>query len=190
MSELYRASLERRIRGMHSLWLEATDTMGAEHVNHFERSGVLPVAFSLNHMTRIEDQVVSVLFNGRAPMWNEGDWLERTQVNIDDHGKELTVAEMENLRIGNYDEYRAYQREVFAATEEWLAALDPSRLEEVMFGGVIPPVFQKAYVARVVGDGPITILDGIECWIFQHGIRHLGECEHARALVGLGGMTS
>jgi hypothetical protein len=60
----------------------------------------------------------------------------------------------------------------------------------VLFGGIVPPVFQKAYVARVVGGGPITILDGIECWIFQHGIRHLGECEHARALVGLGGMTS
>src|SRR5581483_450187 len=52
-------SVQRHIRGMHSLWLEATASMGAEHVNHFERSGVLPAAFSLNHMTRIEDQVVS-----------------------------------------------------------------------------------------------------------------------------------
>lgn len=175
---------------MHSLWLEATATMGAEHVNHFERSGVLPAAFSLNHMTRIEDQVVSVLFNGRTPIWNDGDWLAKTGVNIDDHGKELTVAEMEQLRIGDYDAYVAYQKEVFEQTESWLGTLDEPKLRETMFGGVVPPMFQKAYVARVVGDGPITILDGIECWIFQHGIRHLGELEHARALVGLGGMTS
>ena len=190
MSELALASLQRRIKGMHSLWLEATATMGAEHVNHFERSGVLPAAFSLNHMTRIEDQVVHVLFGGRTPIWNQGGWLQRTGVNIDDHGKELTVEEMEQLRIDDYDAYCEYQREVFAATEAWLDALDAQRLTEVLFGGVVPPMFQKAYVARVVGEGPITMLDGIECWIFQHGIRHLGELEHARALVGLQGMTS
>src|ERR1041385_7466324 len=114
---MYLDSLQRRIRGMHSLWLEATATMGLEHVNHFERGGVLPAAFSLNHMTRIEDQVVSALFNGCTPIWTEGKWAERTGVNIDDHGKELTVAEMEQLRIGDYDAYCEYQRLVFEATD-------------------------------------------------------------------------
>jgi hypothetical protein len=190
MSELALASLQRRVRGMHSLWREATDTMGAEHVNHHERPGVLPAAFSLNHMTRIEDQVVQLIFSSRPPIWNEGGWAERTGVNVDDAGKELTVAEMEQLRIGDYKAFCEYQNEVFAATESWLDSLEPERLTDVMFGGIVPPVFQKAYVARVVGDGPITVLDGIECWIFQHGVRHLGELEHARALVGLGGMTS
>jgi hypothetical protein len=36
----------------------------------------------------------------------------------------------------------------------------------------------------------ITVLDAIECGIYQHGRRHLGEIELARGLVGLGGMTS
>ena len=36
----------------------------------------------------------------------------------------------------------------------------------------------------------ITMLDAIECWIYQHGLRHMGEIELARGLVGLGGMTS
>src|SRR5437899_10088427 len=133
-------SLQRRVRGMHSLWLEATATMGAEHVNHFERSGVLPIAFSLNHMTRIEDQVVSFLFNGRTPIWNAGEWLEKTRVTIDDHGKELTVAEIEQLRIGNYDAYCEYQKLVFDQTEVWLDELDEAKLTDVMFGGVVPPV--------------------------------------------------
>lgn len=190
MSDLALRSIRRRVAGMHSLWLEATATMDASHVNHHERAGVLPCAFSLNHMTRIEDQVTHLVFGARPPIWNEAGWAERTGVTVDDAGKELTVAEMEQLRIGDYDAFRTYQREVFAATETWLDDLPAERLTEVMFGGVVPPVFQKAYVARVVGDGPITVLDGIECWIFQHGIRHLGELEHARALVGLGGMTS
>ena len=36
----------------------------------------------------------------------------------------------------------------------------------------------------------ITVLDAIECWIYQHGLRHMGEIELARGLVGLNGMTS
>jgi len=36
----------------------------------------------------------------------------------------------------------------------------------------------------------ISRSDALECWIYQHGLRHMGEIEHARALVGLGGMTS
>jgi hypothetical protein len=189
MSKTALASIQRRVRGLHSLWIECADTMDAEQVNHYERPGVLPIAFTVHHMANIEDASVAVLFQGKAPIW-AGGWAERTGIAVDDHGKERTVAEMEAQRIGDWEAHKAYQREVFAATEAWLDELDPDRLHDELFGGVVPPMFQQAYVARVVGDGPITLLDGIECWVFQHGIRHLGECEHARALVGLGGMTS
>lgn len=182
-------SLRRCVRGMHMVWREAVESMDAAQVNHFERDGVLPIAFTVHHMTRIEDQVSQGIFGGRQPIWESGGWAKRTQIGIDDHGKERTVSEMQNQRIGDWDAYRDYQLEVFSSTEDVLAGIAPERTTEVLFGGTIPPVFQRAYVKRVVGDGPITLLDGLECWIFQHGIRHLGECEHARALVGLGGMT-
>jgi hypothetical protein len=43
----------------------------------------------------------------------------------------------------------------------------------------------------VIGlDTPLRRLDVIECWVYQHGLRHMGEIEHGRALVGLGGMTN
>jgi hypothetical protein len=188
--EIALASLQRRIRGMHTVWREAMESMDQDHVNHFERAGVLPIAFSVHHMTMIEDSVANRMFQAQPTVWEQGGWAERVGITIDDHGKELTVAEMEHQRIGDWDAYRDYQAEVFAGTEAWLDGLDATRLTDVLFGGIVPPVFQNAYVARVVGDGPITVLDGIECWIFQHGIRHLGETEHARALVGLGGITS
>ena len=40
-------SLQRRMRAMHSLYDQAVSSMSIEHVNHFERDGVLPIAFSL-----------------------------------------------------------------------------------------------------------------------------------------------
>jgi hypothetical protein len=36
----------------------------------------------------------------------------------------------------------------------------------------------------------ITVLDGVECWMYQHGLRHMGEIELSRSFVGLQGMTS
>jgi len=54
----------------------------------------------------------------------------------------------------------------------------------------LPPQIGSTYSARVAGPDGITLLDASECWIYQHGLRHMGEIEHARALVGLQGMTS
>ena len=76
--------------------------------------------------------------------------------------------------------------------------LDPARLTEVLVRRPFPPVAASSYSARVAGPEGITVLDGIECWHYQHGLRHMGEIELARGLVGLGldapmgraGMTS
>ena len=62
--------------------------------------------------------------------------------------------------------------------------------DEVIVERPFPPPIASTYSARVAGEAGITRLDATECWIYQHGLRHMGEVEHARALVGLGGMTS
>ncbi|MEI7888244.1 MAG: hypothetical protein WCJ04_12710 [Actinomycetes bacterium] len=196
MTELVLDSLQRRMRTMHSLYYQAVDSMELEHVNYFEREGVLPIAFSLFHYTNMQDLTFMVL-SGELPIWNE-DWQERVQVAINDNGKEKTVQEMVQQRIGNYEEFKVYQRTVFDRTEAWLEVLDPARLTEVLVKRPFPPVAASSYSARVAGPEGITVLDGIECWHYQHGLRHMGEIELARGLVGLGldapmgraGMTS
>jgi hypothetical protein len=181
-------SLRRRMRAMHSLYYDAVATMGLEHVNHFEREGVLPIAFSLFHYTNMQDTSFMGV-SGQAPIWND-EWQSRVQMAINDHGKERTVDEMIHQRIGNYDEFAAYQRTVFDRTETWLDQLDPTELARVVIARPLPPVVANTYSARVAGDEGITVLDAVECWMYQHGLRHMGEIELARGLVGLGGMTS
>jgi hypothetical protein len=109
---------------------------------------------------------------------------------IADHGKHRTVDEMIDQRIGDFDAFKEYQRLVFDRTEAWLAVLDDDELHRVVITRPFPPQIASTYSARVAGDEGITVLDGIECWIYQHGLRHMGEIELARGLVGLGGMTS
>jgi len=157
-------------------------------VNHFEREGVLPIAFSLFHYTNMQD-VSGAVISGLPVVWS-AEWQARVQMAIDDHGKERPVSDMIHQRIGDYEAFAEYQRAVFARTETWLATLDPAELDRVLVPHPLPPVVANTYSARVAGEAGITVLDAIECWIYQHGLRHMGEIELARGLVGLGGMTS
>ena len=176
------------MRAMHSLYYQAVSTMGPEHVNHFERRGVLPIAFSLFHYTNMEDANFMVL-SGEPPIWDE-EWQDRVKMKVDDHGKERTVGEMVHQRIGDYEAFQTYQRAVFERTEAHLDAIDPAEFTRVVIGRPFPAVVANTYSARCAGPEGITVLDGFECWLYQHGLRHMGEIELARGLVGLGGMTS
>ena len=91
MLDLLLDSLQRRMRTMHSLYYQAVGSMDLEHVNHFEREGVLPIAFSLFHYTNMED-VCFMAITGVAPIW-DADRQAKVQMAINDHGKHRTVGE-------------------------------------------------------------------------------------------------
>ena len=181
-------SLQRRMKAMHSLYHQACDSMDLEHVNHFEREGVLPIAFSLFHIVNMIDASF-MMMTGTMPIWNQ-EWQDRVEMSVNDHGKHRTVDEMVFQRIGNFEAFKEYMRSVFARTEAWLETLDPAELDRVVIPRPFPPQIASTYSARVAGADGITLLDATECWIYQHGLRHMGEIELARGLVGLGGMTS
>ncbi len=181
-------SLRRRMHALFSLYEDAVATMDLDQVNHFEREGVLPIAFSLFHYVNMVDASF-LLMTGTAPVWDDG-WAARVAPAIPDHGKERTVAEMVHQRIGDYEQFQDYMRVVFGRVEEWLAGLRPSDLSRVLVARPLPDQVASTYSARVAGPEGITLLDAAECWIYQHGLRHMGEIELARGLVGLGGMTS
>jgi hypothetical protein len=130
-----------------------------------------------------------MLITGESPVWND-EWQQRVQVSVNDHGKHRTVDEMMAQRIGDYDEFCGYQRTVFDRTEAWLAQISPDELERVVVPRPFPDQIASTYSARVAGPDGITVLDAAECWMYQHGLRHMGEIELARSFVGLGGMTS
>ncbi len=187
-TELILDSLQRRMRALHSLYHDAVATMTIDDVNHVERDGVLPIAFSLFHIVNMMDASF-LLMTGTPPIWDD-DWAARVSPAINDHGKHRTVDEMMGQRIGDYEAFQEYMRAVFARTEAWLDQLDPAELARVVIPRPFPPQIASTYSARVAGPDGITLLDAIECWIYQHGLRHMGEIELARGFVGLGGMTS
>jgi hypothetical protein len=162
--------------------------MTLDQVNHVEREGVLPIAFSLVHQVLIEDGGL-VFAGGPLPQFND-EWSEKMGLAIADHGKAKSVSEMTLQRIGHYGEFLIFQRLVFEATEGFVASVDPETFEDIVVPYPYGPGIDHTFSARVGGERGISRSDALECWIYQHGLRHMGEIEHARALVGLGGMTS
>ncbi len=190
MSEMFVTSLRNRVRAVNTLWERAVSDMTLEHVNHHERPGVLPLAFSLSHFMRMQDLSVSRAFLGEPPLWESGGWARRVGVAVDRLGREETVEEMEKLRFADFSAWVAYQSQVIERTSRALDTITEEMLSQVVMPS-LPPNMQNVFCGIVVGPGnPIRKLEVLECFVYQHGLRHMGEMEHARALVGLRGMTS
>jgi hypothetical protein len=190
MSEMFVDSLKRRIAAMNMLWQRAAGDMTLEQVNHREREGVLPIAFSFSHFMKSQDFSISAWFLGERPLWVQGGWSDKVGVNIDALGREETVEEMQHIRFADFDAWKAYQAAVVHRTDRVLETLDEPLLAEVVMP-VLPPNMQNIFCGLVIPPGgPLRKLEVLECFVYQHGLRHMGEIEHGRALVGLRGMTS
>jgi len=190
MSEMFVTSLRNRIRAMNVLWERAVADMDLKQVNHQERARVLPIAFSLSHCIRAQDLSISGPFLGEQPVWDTGGWAAKVGVTVDRLGREESVAEMEGIRFADFDAWRAYQSAVIARTNQVLDTLTEDVLGEVLVPQ-LPPNMQQVFCALVIGlSAPVRKLEVLECFVYQHGLRHMGEIEHGRSLVGLQGMTS
>lgn len=189
-TDMFVQSLCNRIRAMNTLWERAVSDLTAEQMNHHERTGVLPMAFSFSHFIKAQDQSISGPFRREPPLWVAGGWASRAGIAVDALGREETISEMEHQAIGDMDAWRAYQSAVIARTSEVLDTVTAEMLGEVLMPQ-LPPNMQNIFCAIVIGPGaPLRKLEVLECFVYQHGLRHMGEVEHGRALVGLQGMTS
>lgn len=178
--------LHKRTRTMHALWQRAVSDMTVEQINYQERAGVLPIAFSLLHYVQGEDRNISQRILGSNPLWDDGGWAAKTGIASSAVPRGTAIEVAEQVRIGDLEAWREYQSAVFAQTEDALASLPAERFAEVLFESV-PDSVKGGFLAGVAGDGPVYLGDMMDVFLYQHGIRHIGEIEHARSLVGLTG---
>ena len=87
MSDIFIESLRNRIAALNTLWQRAASDVTLEQVNHHERSGVLPMAFSFNHVMRTQDENISRRFLGEEPLWGRGSWAGSIGVTVDRRGR-------------------------------------------------------------------------------------------------------
>ena len=173
----------------HALWQQGVSDLTAEHVNHFERADVLPIAFTLMHFVVGEDRNVARYLDADSLIWDAQGWATRVGLIGEPPVRGTPMADAERIRLGDMDAWRAYQTAVFARTERALATLPLGRFAEKAMDRPPADKLKGAFIALLVPDGEIRVSDVCEAYLFQHAVRHLGELEHARALVGLGGLS-
>jgi hypothetical protein len=179
----------RQVHEMHRLWNLSTADLTAEQMNHRERDGVLPIAFTLLHYVRGEDRLICGAVLGEPTLWEAGNWQERIGGNPLDVRRGTAIAEAETASIGNAAAWNDYQNTVFTHTESVLASMSDKDFEADKFPS-LPDTYRESFLGRIVNEGePVPLAAVLEAIIFQHGIRHLGELDHARALIGLKGVS-
>ena len=189
VSEDWRASITRRIAAVHALWQEGVADLTLDQVNHFERAGVLPIAFTLMHFVVGEDRNVARYLGADALLWDQQGWAKRVGLVGEPPMRGTPMADAGRIRLGDIEAWRAYQRAVFARTERALATLALDRFAQKAMERPPAEKLKGAFIALLVPEGDFAVSDVCEAYLFQHAVRHLGELEHARALVGLGGLS-
>jgi hypothetical protein len=181
--------LTKRVAIMHQFWDAAISDLTTEQMNHRERPGVLPIAFSLLHYVPGEDRNVSLYLYDSPMIWESRGWGQRIGGNVPPVRRGTPVDIAESAQIGDGAEWIAYQREVFARTESALQERANEAYDLIVHED-IPDQIKGSFVGMMAEpDGPICLGDVVEGFVFQHGMRHLGEIEHARSLLGLQGVS-
>ncbi len=189
IDEEWRASFARRIGAVHALWQQGVADLSPSQVNHFERAGVLPIAFTLMHLVVGEDRNAARHLGAGALLWDEQGWAERVGLIGEPPVRGTPMRDAERIRIADLDAWRVYQTAVFARTESAIATLPLGRFAEKAMDRPPADKLKGSFLALLVPEGEIRVSDVCEAYLFQHAVRHLGELEHARALVGLGGLS-
>jgi hypothetical protein len=189
VSEEWRASIIQRVGAAHALWQQGVDDLTTAHVNHFERPGVLPIAFTLMHFVVGEDRNAAKYLGAGALLWDEQDWATRAGLVGEPPMRGTPMADAERIRLGDVDAWRVYQTAVFARTESALESLPLTHFSQKAMDRPPAAALKGAFIALLVPEGEIRVSDVCEAYLFQHSVRHLGELEHARALVGLAGLS-
>ena len=184
--EGWRRAFTARMTAVNGLLEKATADLTLEQVNHRERAGVLSIAFSLAHVVGGQDRNVAKLLDGGPLLWDS--WATRVGYSgeMPQRGTPMPIAEA--IQFKDVGAWREYQRAVFARTGSALANTPLARFDEIAIAER-PANTGGAFVFLFVPSGPIRAWQACEAYLFQHAARHLGEIEHGRALVGLGGVS-
>src|SRR4029079_15981783 len=103
MAETRWGRMLRRAHAMHTQWNQITQDLTLNQVNHHEREGVLPIAFSLHHYVLVEDLTVTGRVLNQDPIWKRGGWEERVGATVPSVTRGTPIAIAETLQFGDYN---------------------------------------------------------------------------------------
>lgn len=116
------------------------------------------IAWSLWHLTRVEDITMNILVADADQVINTDNWLEKMQVKICDTGNSMTDEEIIELSsIINMQELRNYRIAVGRRSREMIRNFQPADLKRKM---------EAARLQRVLDEGAVLNVEGAN-WLIN-----------------------
>ena len=166
--------IQEGLDGMHAMLDRAVPQMTAAQWNARPAGDGVSAFFSLWHYVCTEDNIVNWVVHRRPTVWIDEGWDEHFGLHRTSQGTGMTKDEADAVLLTDVDGWLSYQQHVWEVTREWVGSLSEGDLEQEI---VIRPT------------PPMTIWQALTGMLLYHGYRHVGEIEHARGLLGLGGLT-
>lgn len=114
------------------------------------------IAWSLWHITRIEDITMNILVAGENQVLNVDDWMEKLAVKVCDTGNSMTDEEIIDLSANlNWQELRKYRMAVGRKTRRIIQRLQPADLKSKM---------KPERLHRILAEGAVLNVDGAK-WL-------------------------
>jgi DinB superfamily len=128
------------------------------------------IAWGIWHYVRTEDSIVRPLLQDRRPpVWQEDGYAEKLGLPPETQGTGMSTEEAHALRITDVELFHDYMAKTWASTDELFAAQSSAFFEKVV---------------TVKGLGEMSAIQVLSRLGVSHGLRHLGEIDLARTLVG------
>lgn len=116
------------------------------------------IAWSLWHLTRIEDITMNILVADDEQVINSDNWLQKMKVKVCDTGNSMTDDEIIDLSLKiNMQELRNYRIAVGRKSREVIRSFQPKDLKRKM---------EPARLQRVLDEGAVLNVDGAN-WLID-----------------------
>ena len=168
IAEFLRATL----RNQHSMIDEAVRELTPEQLHWVPpNTKANHIAFTLWHYVRTEDNVVQFILQDRKPtVWIEGGYWERFGLDRVAQGTGMSTEDANALRLPPVDQWLAYQKAVWEASDAYLSSVEDEALERMVNIRPLPEMPARQALATIV---------------LTHGHSHFGEICVLRVLQGL-----
>ena len=108
---------------LHQWMREAVSDLTTEQWNTLPTGNGNSIAFLFWHAVRTEDNIMRYILQGRAPIWNEGNWAERLHLPARTQGTGMSTDESQAFHLNDTELFMTYAEEVWSEYEGYLAGI-------------------------------------------------------------------
>ena len=160
---------------VHQMLDEGINDMTLEQLNWKSTAAGITPFFSLWHYVRTEDNIINFVVQGIPTVWIEGGFDQQLGLHRTSQGTGMTAEEADQVVLNNLETWKQYQKDVWLASEKYLSTMSPEEFNS------------RKVIIKTLPE--MSLWDGLFNICLSHGLRHVGEIEYARGLLGLGGLT-